>query len=397
MPPTNWPTILLLYFACLSNALADQQNNLSPKTETGNINLTSVSNLPVPDFQPNFKINGFGSLGVLHSSQSTGDYVLDTSLPNGAGRSTEWETNNFSKLALQLNGYFTPNISAQLQIISAYDSDGSFQPEIEWLNLKYAFNQNSYIRVGRIGLPTFFDSGNHDVGYSYPWAHPPSEPYYLLPIQSDDGVDAFYRFGIGEARNSVKVIYGVNTFYSPVVTSTSKDLWGIFDTLEYGETSIHAGYQQRNTNLQNNLTGAIDASMKSSDISVGINYDPGDWFVSSEWIQSQTTYNANAMYLGAGLRINKFTPYIVYSQNSPGSYPSGSSPSAFDLHLANRSQSTNSVGLRWDFRKNFDIKFQYDQIKLSDNSNGFLINVPANQPLYGASFSVISAVVDFVF
>jgi len=36
-------------------------------------------------------------------------------------------------------------------------------------------------------------------------------------------------------------------------------------------------------------------------------------------------------------------------------------------------------------------------VKLSDNSNGFLANVPANVSLYGAKFHVISAVVDFVF
>jgi hypothetical protein len=47
--------------------------------------------------------------------------------------------------------------------------------------------------------------------------------------------------------------------------------------------------------------------------------------------------------------------------------------------------------------KNTDFKFQYDQIKLSDTSNGFLANVPPNVSLYGAKFHVVSAVVDFIF
>jgi len=389
-------SILLLIITGLSDA-ADQQGNQAARNGSDINSQTSISNVNPSDNLPNFKINGFGSLGTLHSSQSVGDYVLDSSLPSGAGRGNDWETSNFSKLAVQLNGYFTPHFTAQLQVITAYDADGSFQPEVEWLNLKYAFNQNTYIRVGRIGLPTFFDSGNHDVGYSYPWAHPPSELYYLLPIQSSDGIDVQYRFGIGEAQNSVKAIYGENKFSSPTVTSNSKDLWGVFDTLEYGEATIHAGYQQRNANLQNNISGIVEPSMEFNDISVGIGYDPGDWFVTSEWIQSQTTYKANAMYVGLGFRFKKCTPYLLRSQNTPGSYSSGSLPSAFDLQLANRAQSTNSIGMRWDFRKNFDLKFQYDQVKLSDNSNGFLINVPVNQTLYGSTFSVLSAVVDFIF
>jgi hypothetical protein len=47
--------------------------------------------------------------------------------------------------------------------------------------------------------------------------------------------------------------------------------------------------------------------------------------------------------------------------------------------------------------RNTDLKLQYDQVKLSDNSNGFLANVPAGVTLYGAKFHVISAVVDFIF
>jgi hypothetical protein len=298
---------------------------------------------------------------------------------------------------VQLNSYFTPHISGQFQVITAYESNGTFQPDVEWLNLKYTFNQNAYIRVGRIGLPTFFDSGNHDVGYSYPWAHPPSELYYLLPIQSSDGVDALYRFGIGETRNSVKLTYGQNTFSSPIINSTAKDLWGVFDTIEYGDASIHVSYQERNASFQNNLTGTNSPGREFNDISLGVNYDPGNWFVTSEWVQSRTSYLANAMYAGIGIRINKFTPYLIRSQHTPGSYSSGSTPSSFDLRLANRSQSTNSIGARWDFKKNFDLKLQYDQVNLSDNSNGFLINVPANQTLYGSTFSVFSAVVDFIF
>ena len=62
--------------------------------------------------QPMFKFDGFGSLGVTHSSQSLGDYVLDSTLPKGAGRSSDWATGNDSRLGAQLTGNFSPKVSA---------------------------------------------------------------------------------------------------------------------------------------------------------------------------------------------------------------------------------------------------------------------------------------------
>jgi len=389
--------MLLLAFACISKAVADPQSNIPIKNDPANASQPAFTTPPASLGQPMFSLSGFGTLGAMHSNQTAGDYVLESYLPAGAGKSNEWDTNNYSKLAAQLNAVFSPKITGQFQVVTAYESDGTFAPDIEWLNLKYTFNQDAYIRVGRVGWPTFFDSGNHDVGYSYPWAHPPSELYYLLPIQSGDGIDAMYRYGIGEARNSIKVVTGENTINSQTVTSSSKKMWGIFDTVEYGDTTFHAGYQKRNTSIQYVQSGATDSESEFNDLSFGINYDPGTWFLMSEWIQSRTSYKANAMYVAAGYRVGKFTPYLIHSQNTSGSFSSGSTPSPQQQALAKRSQSSESAGIRWDFRKNFDLKLQYDSVTVSDNSNGFLINVPPNQTVYGSTFYLFSAVVDFLF
>jgi hypothetical protein len=104
------------------------------------------------------------------------------------------------------------------------------------------------------------------------------------------------------------------------------------------------------------------------------------------------------MYVSAGYRVKKFTPYLTYAQNNPGSFvPGFPAPTSEAITLANRAQSTVSLGVRWDFMRNTDFKFQYDQVRLSDTSNGFLANVPAGVDLSGQTFRVISAVIDFVF
>jgi predicted porin len=175
-------------------------------------------------------------------------------------------------------------------------------------------------------------------------------------------------------------------------------MWGVFDTLEYGSALLRIGYQKRIASSLNLLTGVQGAWVPNSDLSIGASFDPGNWFVMSEWIQRKSTTKLSAMYVSAGVRVDKFTPYITYSNNGRGSFlPGFPPPTAASIVSANRSQSTASMGVRWDFMKHADFKLQYDQVKLSDNSNGYVANLPVNTVLFGSSFHVISAVVDFVF
>jgi len=375
MATGNYFIALLGIFACIANAEA---------AETGQSRVT---------------FDGFGTLGVSHSSMKMGDYVLDSSIPKGPGLSEDWSTGNDSRIAVHLAADLTTKVSAVLQVVSEYHTPNTYQPEVEWANVKYAFTPDAYIRVGRIALPTFLNSDTRDVGYTYVWIHPPLELYRQLPISHSDGVDAMYRVQIGESVNSIKaILYGENTLERENSTSISKDMWGIFDTIEYGPATAHVGYQERLSATENLQTGITGEWVRNSDLSLGVQYDPGDWFAISEWMQRKSTTKITAMYISAGYRVNKFTPYLTYAQNSPGSFlPGFPPPSANSIQLANRSQSAVSLGVRWDFMKNTDLKVQYDQVRLSDNSNGFLANVPAGVTVYGATFHVFSAAVDFIF
>lgn len=352
--------------------------------------------------QAKVTFGGFGSLGVSHSSMDLGDYVLDSGIPKGPGLSNYLSTANDSRIAGHMAAQITPAVSVVLQVDSEYHTGNTYEPEVEFANVKYVFTPYAYIRAGRIALPTFLESENRDVGYTYAWIHPPVEVYRQEQITHSDGVDANYRLQIGEVGNSIKAVYGRSTIETndslAASSLSSKNLWGIFDSAEYGPAIIHVGYQERDTASGYLLAGQTGTWVKDSDLSVGVQYDPGDWFAMSEWIQRRSTYKTGAMYVSAGYRVKKFTPYLIYSQNSPGSFLAGSPPPSPDgIRLANRAQSTVSLGMRWDFTKNTDLKLQYDRVKLSDNSNGFLANVPANATLYGAKFHVLSAVVDFIF
>jgi hypothetical protein len=352
--------------------------------------------------QPKVTFGIYGSLGVNHSSMGSGDYVLDSGIPKGSSLSDNWSATNDSRIAGHMAAQYTPKVSVVLQADSEYHTGNTYEPEVEFANVKYAFTPDVFIRAGRVALPTFLESENRDIGYTYVWIHPPIEVYRQESITHSDGVDVNYRLQIGDAGNSIKALYGRSTGEmgdsQATVSFTSKQLWGIFDTIEYGPATVHVGYQERNTDSGYLLTGQAGLLVKDSDLSAGIKYDPGDWFAMSEWIQRESTYKTSAMYVSGGYRVKKFTPYLTYAQNSQGSFLPGLPPPSPDgIVMANRAQSTVSLGVRWDFMKDTDVKFQYDQVKLSDNSNGFLANVPAGVTLYGETFHVISAVVDFVF
>jgi hypothetical protein len=366
---------LLGYFACITSTVAAES-----------------------DF-PNFTFGGFGTVGVSHSSMTAGDYVLDSGIPKGSGLSEDWAMGNDTRIAGHLAAQFSPKISAMFQVVSEYHTPNTYEPEVEWANVKYAFTPDSYIRAGRIALPTFLNSDNLDVGYTYAWIHPPLEVYRQLSITHSDGVDAMYRFEVGESVNTLKaILYGENTLDRSTSTSKSKDMWGIFDTTEYGPITTHFGFQERWSASTNDQTGITGPWIRYSDMSAGVQYDPGNWFAISEWILRQSTTKITARYFSAGYRIKKFTPYLTYAENSPGSFlPGYPPPSQSTITRTNRAQSTISLGTRWDFMKNTDFKLQYDMVTLSDNSNGFLANVPAGVTVYGAKFHVISAVVDFIF
>ncbi|MEI7457372.1 MAG: porin [Nitrosomonadales bacterium] len=358
-----------------------------------------AADTPAAGSEPSMlKFAGFGSLGVSHSSQPLGDYILDGTIPKGAGRSANWAMGNDTRLGAQVTASITPQVTAVLQIISEYQADNTYVPGVEWANVKYAYTQDAYIRVGRIALPTFLNSENRKVGYSYPWIHPPVDIYRQLAIANSDGIDAMYRFSVGEVDNSIKVVYGRNTLNRPTTTSSSQNMWGVFDTIEYGPAILHAGYQEREASSTSQLTGVTGPWVKNSDLSIGVSYDPGAWFAKYQWIQRKSTTKIGAMYLSAGVRIDDFTPYLTYSQNSPGSFlPGAVAPTAATIQTAMRSQSTVSAGVRWDLMRNVDLKVQYDRVRLGDNTNGYLANLPAGTILYGTTFHVISAVVDFVF
>ncbi len=381
-----------------------------------------------------FSFSGFGTLGLVHSSEDNADFTASPLTPNGAGYTHSWSPDIDSRLGAQVIAHFTPQLSAMLQVISEQRYDKTFKPHVEWANLSYQPTPELSLRLGRIVLPTFLLSDTRKVGYANPWIRPPVEFYALDPIFDSDGVDASYKLHVGSVVNTLVGTYGkTNSVVPQGGTYNVKRLWVIADTVEYGALNLHIAYQAASFTYSAldslfdgfrqfgpqgaALAGEYNLDNKPSQVlTAGAMYDPGKWFVTGEWGRRNlhsAIGESTAWYLSSGYRVAKFTPYLTYAdvKSDTRTFDPGLNVSELPAFLAGPAmalnaglnailstaavQNTISVGSRWDVMKNVDLKIQYDHIELGTGSAGTLVNL---QPGFqrGGDVNLISIAVDFV-
>ena len=383
---------------------------------------------------PRFSFGGFGTVGVVHSSEKNADFTSGIYRPNGAGHTHAWSADADSRIGAQLTATLSPRLSAVLQVISEQNYDDTYRPHVEWANLKYQFTPDFSVRAGRTVLPIFLLSEVQNVGYANPWVRPPLDFYSLVPIDSSDGVDASYRAHFDKLASTFRFTHGRSFARFPSGTAKTTDGWGISNTSEYGAFTAHASYFKARTTFsvykplfdgfrQFGAEGiALADRYEPSNTAVtffglGATYDPGKWFVTGErgFVGSDSVLGKrSAWYASGGYRMGKLTPYVTYARRKSQSDTSdpGLTLSALPPSLAGRAaalnaglnaglgsvpvQATLSFGTRWDFAKNAALKLQLDHIRLGDGSVGTLINV---QPGFqaGGKVNVFSSTVDFVF
>ncbi|MHB1075211.1 hypothetical protein [Thiobacillus sp.] len=373
-----------------------------------------------------FSFSGFGTLGVVHSSEDQADFTKNAYFkPDGAGYTHDWSLSVDSLIGAQISADFTPQLSGILQVISEQNYDGSYRPHVEWANIQYQFTPDSSVRIGRIILPSFLLSDSRKVAYTNPWVRPPLEIYHIVPVSISDGIDASHRLHFGDVTNTVQALYGYNDAKLPDGSHVTDRKWGIFNTTEYGALTVHMAYHQARLDFKGMhpffdafrqfgaegvaIADRYDCNDKLAPLaSIGVSYDPGQWFLMGEFAKSKTHCVVGAQtgwYVSGGYRIGPFTPYLTYAvmkadsnTSDPGlSFdPAGLNPALNAILGSIPVQNTISVGGRWDFAKSFDLKLQYDRIHLGTGSPGTLSNTqPGFQP--GGKVNVFSATIDFVF
>lgn len=383
---------------------------------------------------PMFSLSGFGTLGVVHSSEGRADFVSSIFAPKGAGHSRQWSAEVDSRLGAQLTANFTPQVSATLQLIAEQRHDGRYSPHVEWANIKYQLTSQLSVRVGRTALASFLASDSRKVAYANPWVRPPPEAYAIVPVFSSDGVDASYSLPLGNVVHTLLAGYGrTDSRFPDGSRARGRDQWTISDTIEQGPVTLRIAYQEAYVEIdsldilfdslrQFGAQGVALADRYDPNgaqvgfIAIGAMYDPGSWFLTAEWGSSNLNSvfgKRSGWYATGGYHIRTLMPYVTYARSKansqtsdPGLTLAGLPPElavpAAGLNAALNAvlglipvQQTFSAGARWDFTKNAALKLQYDHQNLGAGSSGTLINLqPGFQP--GRTVDLLSLGLDFV-
>jgi len=377
----------------------------------------------------NLSISGFGTLGVAQTDSDDAKFARYNQA-SGTGDSPRIGLD--SNLGLQATYAFNESLSGTVQVLTRKNTSQQFTTDLTWGFLKYKLNDETNVRLGRVVLPAFLISDYQNVGYANTMMRPPIEMYGQAPIENSDGADINYRHAIGDLNVTAQAFAGVSRgklFVSSGAGSTASyraPAAGFSVAGEYGPFLLrfaHARADMKINDIQpiNALTTTLSSAgfnQLASDItfttgkkiaftSIGGTIDWNNVVGQAEYAQRRAkdkVYlpDTNAWYAMIGYRFGNVLPYYAHA-SAKGAGSSVTAPAALakvpPLNaavgnlLAASEQTSDIVGVRWDFAKSLALKVQYDRVKPTAKS-GTLVYGPA---VYTKKVNVIAAGVDFVF
>ena len=378
----------------------------------------------------NLSISGFGTVGVAKSNTDDVKFARYNQA-DGVGDSTRigLDTN----LGLQATYKINDWLSGTAQVLTRKATEHSFTTDLTWAFLKARINDEVSVRVGRVVVPTFLISDYQNVGYANTMMRPPIEMYSQNPIENSDGADINYQHAFGELNFTAQAFAGVSRgklFVSSGAGSTATyraPAAGLSVSGEYGPFLLrfaHARADMHINDLQpiNGLTTTLNTvgfTQLASDLtftsgkkiaftSIGGTMDWNNIVAQAEYAQrraKEAVYlpDTNSWYTMVGYRVGKVLPYYAHA-SAKGAGSSVTTPAALARVpalntavtglLTSAEQTSDIVGVRWDFAKSVALKVQVDRVKPKAKS-GLLINVPAAG--YNKDVTVVAAGLDFVF
>jgi hypothetical protein len=375
-------------------------------------------------------ISGFGTLGLAYQGDDGAEFMRDILQPRGVADG--WSGNIDTRAGLQLNYRPSAALEGVLQAVSAYDYAGRYTPELTWAFVSVAPDPAWQARAGRLGWDVYMLSDSRNVGYSYLWVRPPVDYFGPLQISHLDGADALFKLHLAGGLASAKLYAGQANQKVPSPPGDDYDLSGARVTganLDYrlGDWLLRASHATVETRRELpafvpllaalRATGSPTAEALAEElaladknlriVSAGVVWEHGPW--QAQLMANRLTTNTlaypqkDSAYVLLGYRIDGWTPFVTYS-GARSEVPAWSSglptPNPLDdavaaaLAGARCYQRTLSLGVRYDFMPNVDVKLQLDRVHVLDRA-AFLWRNP--QPDWDGRATVFSATLDFVF
>jgi hypothetical protein len=367
-------------------------------------------------------VSGFGTFGYARLNTDDAEFIRPNQ-ERGAGKTPKNGVD--SNLGIQATSQLTEKLSATGQILVRKDATDDFGAELAWAFAKYKINDSFSVRVGRMGLPAYMISDYRNVGYANTMIRPSTEVYSQVPLNHIDGVDATYSTNISNVLVTGQVAVGRTT--SEVagfgdIQATNEVALNL--SAEYGPLTLRFGRVSANVTMAdatalNGLLSTLKATgfsnlanelapndKKGTFTSVGATFDYKNYLVQAEFAKRKIDAfisDTTSWYVMGGYRMGNFLPYVAHgslmqdSQHTSSVIPAVGPllPLAYAVNgvLSQQEQTSNTAGIRWDFKKNVALKVQVDQIK-PRNGKMILANV---KPGLNHSVTAVAAALDFVF
>ena len=378
----------------------------------------------------NLSISGFGTLAAAQSDSDTAQFARYN---QATGVKDSPRIGLDSNLGLQATYKVNDWLSGTAQVLTRKNTSPSFTTDLTWAFLKMKVNDEINVRVGRVVIPAFLISDYQNVGYANTMMRPPIEMYGQDPIENVDGVDANYQHAFGDTNFTAQAFFGSSRgklFVPTAGGSVAKyraPAQGFSLAVEHGPFTVRLGHARAELHSDDLLPiNALAATLKQvgfaqlgrdlgivegkkmSFTSLGMTMDWNNIVVQSEYAQRRAhdpVYipETNSWYVMTGYRIGNVLPYYAHAA-SKGSGSSITVPAALakipalngavNNLLISPEQSTDLVGVRWDFAKSIALKVQIDRVNPKVKSGQLIFTPAAGQK---DKVTVVAAGVDFVF
>lgn len=379
-----------------------------------------------------FTFRGFGTLGAVTHDADGIEYRRNVSQAHGA-EAHEIDFRTDSLAGLQFDAKLASHFDVALQAVTRQNVEGNWSPRLTQGFLRYSPDESLVIRAGRIGYEIYLLAESRQVGYSYVAVRPSPEFYGLVTNDEVDGMDVSWTGRVGRGLFKARVFGGESSDETAMADGTywkaTSDALGVALDYTYRSWTARAAMLRVSYGSNRDLrslgeflvsTGVPQSvaiggelarsSQESRGMQLGVAYDDGP-------LQAQLLFghiisdsisgpNVDAYQAQVGYRLGEWTPFASYARSrdrhairDPGLPPLPELQPVIDSVRAMQAnmratQHSSSLGVRWDFRANWALKFQADFASLHDSTLNF-DRRPAGSP--DAHMTVLTATLDLVF
>lgn len=271
-----------------------------------------------------------------------------------------------SLLGVQAKYQFSDTLSGTIQMVARASENG--KPEVDWAYLSYDLTPSTTIQVGRRRLPIYAYSDSVYIGYTLPWARVPQD-IYGWEIGAYNGVNVSHTASIGNWAVTANIFGGQEStkdnielrkiYYGYRVDDAWKHIIGSYLDLSNDIFGMRLMYMQNTMDLNFFPPGEEPFSQlgtRQRVLGFSASMDYQNWLVRAEansFRRPSLDFKSSSWTATVGYRVGNFTPLIGYSDYKE-KLTSGYTLPQID--------NTRFAALRWDFRKNMDLKIQFDSV-----------------------------------